>query len=188
MIKIAIIYHSGFGHTEKLAENVKKGAASVPDTSVSLIKSEDAIKDIDNLVDYHGLLFGCPTYMGDVSAEYKKFMEASAAPWYKRAWKDKIAGGFTNSQSQSGDKLNSLLSLAVFAAQHGMIWVSQGELDASTAGKHGDYAAVNRMGSYMGLASQSDQLPPDKAPSSGDLKTAELFGARFANITKRFNR
>ncbi len=38
-------------------------------------------------------------------------------------WSDKLAAGFTNSKTMSGDKLNTLFDLAAFAAQHGMIWV-----------------------------------------------------------------
>lgn len=42
------------------------------------------------------------------------------------AWRDKVAAGFTNSGSKSGDKVNTLISLAIFAAQHHMHWVSLG--------------------------------------------------------------
>lgn len=39
------------------------------------------------------------------------------------AKENKITASFTNSHSLSGDKLNYLMQLVVFAAQHGMIWV-----------------------------------------------------------------
>ncbi len=54
--------------------------------------------------------------MGSASAQFKAFMDASSKVWYTRDWKDKIAAGFTTSASQSGDKLNTLIQLAVFAA------------------------------------------------------------------------
>ena len=41
-------------------------------------------------------------------------------------WKDKIAAGFTNSGSRSGDKLATLIQLALFAARHGMHWINLG--------------------------------------------------------------
>ena len=53
----------------------------------------------------------------------KEFMEKSSRKWYEQKWKNKITAGFTNSHSLSGDKLNYLMQLVVFAAQHGMIWV-----------------------------------------------------------------
>lgn len=37
MIKIAIVYHSGYGHTRKLAEAVHEGASRSEDTDVSLV-------------------------------------------------------------------------------------------------------------------------------------------------------
>jgi multimeric flavodoxin WrbA len=61
--------------------------------------------------------------MGNVSAAFKKFMDDSSKSWFTRKWVDKVGAGFTNSASQSGDKLNTLQTLAIFAAQHGMIWV-----------------------------------------------------------------
>ena len=42
MSTIAIVYHSGFGHTQALAEAVAKGAEAVPNTKVSLIPVADA--------------------------------------------------------------------------------------------------------------------------------------------------
>jgi len=39
----------------------------------------------------------------------------------EQRWKDKVAAGFTNSASQSGDKLSTLFQLNVFAMQMGMI-------------------------------------------------------------------
>ena len=37
MSKVAIVYHSGYGHTQALAEAVAKGAQSVPGIVVSLV-------------------------------------------------------------------------------------------------------------------------------------------------------
>lgn len=56
--------------------------------------------------------------MGSVAAGLKEFMEKSSRKWYEQKWKNKIAAGFTNSHSLSGDKSNSLLQLVVL--QHSM--------------------------------------------------------------------
>ena len=69
------------------------------------------------------IIFGLPTLMGSVAAVYKSFLEWAFAPWRQQRRKDKVAAGFTNSAAQSGDKLNTLFDLAMFAAQMGMIWV-----------------------------------------------------------------
>jgi hypothetical protein len=36
VIRVAVVYHSGYGHTAKQAEAVARGAASVPGTHVDL--------------------------------------------------------------------------------------------------------------------------------------------------------
>ncbi|UYB39719.1 flavodoxin family protein [Streptomyces sp. Je 1-4] len=70
------------------------------------------------------IVFGSPTYMGTASGAFHTFAEASAKRWATRAWQDKLAAGFTNSASTSGDKLHTLQFFTVLAAQHGMSRVS----------------------------------------------------------------
>lgn len=179
MIKIAVVYHSGYGHTKKQAEAVARGA------SAQLISVADVEAHWDDLAQADAIIFGAPTYMGSLSAEFKKFMEASSKPWFSQAWKDKIAAGFTNSASMNGDKLNSLVQLSVFAAQHSMIWVSLGMMPSnSSKAQRND---LNYLGSYIGAMAQSDSdMGADIVPPQGDLDTAEQFGKRVAEVTKQF--
>ena len=51
------------------------------------------------------IIFGAPTYTSSISGPFKVFMDATSKKWFAHAWKDKIAAGFTNSGSHSGDKL-----------------------------------------------------------------------------------
>ena len=104
----------------------------------------------------------------------------------KQRWQNKIAAGFTNSFSMSGDKLNVLIQMAIFAAQHGMIWVGQSEPNQSPENQPGNIHAINRMGSYLGAMAQSENDTPDRTPSLGDLQTAIKFGERVACVTHRF--
>jgi len=186
MTVVAVIYHSGFGHTEVQAKHIGRGAASVSGTVTRLIKVEDIIEDMESLRDVDAMIFGSPTYMGSVSAPFKAFMDASAKIWFAKGWKDKIAAGFTNSHSLSGDKLNTLIQLAVFAAQHGMIWVGQAEANGSPDGEPGKADAINRIGSTLGAMAQSENDAPDVTPPSGDLLTAELLGKRVAESVIRW--
>jgi multimeric flavodoxin WrbA len=181
MTIIAIVYHSGYGHTERQAQAVEKGAASVTGVKTRLIKVTD-ITDPTSLNDADAIIFGTPTYMGSAAAAMKSFMEATSKLWSRQEWKDKVASGFTNSLSLSGDKLNTLIQLNVFAMQHGMIWVGLGELNGSPAGESGKPDATNRIGSFIGAMAQSDS---DITPPSGDLRTAEILGERVAKITKK---
>lgn len=187
MTTIAILYHSGFGHTEVQAKHVEKGAARVEGIETLLINAEDAVNDLDSLDNADAIIFGSPTYMGSVSAPFKTFMDASSKKWFTQAWKDKVAAGFTNSHSMSGDKLNTLIQMNVFAMQHGMIWVGQAEPNGSPAGEPGKADTVNRIGSYMGAMAQSENDSPEVTPPIGDLRTAELLGQRVAEVTKKLN-
>lgn len=191
MTTLSIVYHSGYGHTEKVAqavgEGIKKSGATLHMIKVA---NDGSLIDADweHLNKSDAIIFGAPTYMGSVSGPFKMFMDATSKIWFTKGWQDKLAGGFTNSLSMSGDKLNSLFQMAVLAAQHGMIWVSQAEANASTKepGHSGHAESINRIGSYMGVMTQADNVAPDQSPNSGDLKTAQIFGERMAAAAKRW--
>ncbi len=194
MSKIAIIYHSTYGHTKLQAEAVLRGAESVPTIKAKLYTAEEAAVHMDDLDAADAIIFGCPTYMGSMSAGMKAFIEATSAKWFTLSWKNKIAGAFTNSSSFSGDKLNTLVGLMINAMQHGMIFVGLGLLPSSNkpeemkqiAGPGPD--AHNRVGSSIGPMATSFQVNPPITPSQGDQETAEIYGRRVAEITLQFIR
>lgn len=188
MTTIAIVYHSGFGHTAAVAQSVAAGAASVADTQVHLVPVDEAEAKIELLNGADALIFGSPTYMGGVSAAFKTFMEYSSKIWYARGWQDKLAAGFTVSASQSGDKLASLQQMSIFAAQHGMVWVGAGLLPGNNNSK-GSVEDLNRLGSFLGAMAQANaDEGADVTPPASDRKTAELLGQRVAEAAKRWNR
>ena len=186
--RIAIAFHSGYGHTAKQAEAVAAGAESVPGTVTDLVPLDEPLTDDvwARLTAADAIIFGTPTYMGSPSWVFKKFAEESVRIWAADlAWRDKIAAGFTNSKAMSGDKLNSLVDLAVFAAQHGMIWVGL-DIYPGWAESTASIEDLNRLGSWMGAMAQSDaDLSAEKAPPATDLRTAAALGARVAQVTHR---
>jgi len=190
MSKIAIVYHSGFGHTHVLAESVAAGVREAGAEPV-LLRIEGAGQDfqplLDAVKDADGAVFGAPTYMGDLSAGFRLFAEASAKSWYSQDWKDKLAAGFTVSGSASGDKLQALTSLAVFAAQHGMVWLSTGLLPGTASGKTGP-EDINRLGSFLGAMASAENAPATETnPPLGDHLTARHLGRRIAEAAQRWN-
>jgi multimeric flavodoxin WrbA len=186
MATVAIVYHSGYGHTKKQAEAVNKGVANVAGCKAHLISVDEVANHWEALDAADAIIFGSPTYMGSISAKMKQFMEDSSKRWSKYAWKDKIAAGFTNSGSQNGDKLNSLLQFVVFAGQHAMIWVGLDLMPGNNTSK-GSTNDLNRLGSFLGAMSQSNNdESPEKAPIESDLKTAERLGERVAKVALRF--
>ncbi|MBY6241392.1 flavodoxin family protein [Methylosinus sp. Sm6] len=186
MAHIAIVFHSGYGHTARQAEAVARGAGAAPGATVQLVKVEEVDAHWDDLARADAIVFGSPTYMGGVSAPFKAFMDASSKVWASQGWKDKIAAGFTNSASQSGDKLSTLQHLAVYAAQHGMIWVGLGLLPGNNSSQ-GSIEDLNRLGSFLGAMAQSNaDQGPEHGPPAADLKTAELLGERVAKAAIRW--
>jgi len=187
MANICVVYHSGYCHTARQAYAVANGARSVPGTTVQLVQVKEIDQHWQTLERADAMIFGTPTYMGGVSAPFKAFMDASSKAWLAQKWKDKLAAGFTNSASQSGDKLNTLIQLAVFAAQHSMYWVSLGLMpgNSSSTGSPDD---LNRVGSYLGAMAQSNSdAVPEVAPPSSDLRTAMHLGQRVAALAVRLS-
>jgi NAD(P)H dehydrogenase (quinone) len=185
MTRIAIIYHSGFGHTEVQAKAISIGANSIEGVKACLHQIDTPINiDLNKITRADAIIFGSPTYMGTVSAPFKAFMDTTSDIWVKQLWKDKIAAGFTNSHSLCGDKLNTLIQLTLFSAQHGMIWVGQTQMNQSPKGEAGKPDVQNRMGGFLGAMAQSENDSPAVTPPSGDRATAEKLGVRVALITK----
>jgi NAD(P)H dehydrogenase (quinone) len=184
MADIIVVYHSGYGHTQRMAQAVAEGAGA-------RLLAIDADGNLpaggwEQLLAADAIIFGTPTYMGNVSWQFKKFADASSKPWFAQAWKDKIAAGFTNSAGMGGDKQGTLLTLFTLAMQHGMIWVSQGLMPSNTkAAKRDD---INYLVSYSGAVAQSPSDAGADAMSPGDLETARLFGERIAQVAGRFQR
>ncbi len=184
MSKIVVVFHSGYGHTQRMAQAVAQGAGAE-------LLAIDADGNLpaggwDTLAQADAIIFGSPTYMGSVSWQFKKFAEASSKPWFVQAWKDKFAAGFTNSAGLNGDKQLTLNTLYALAMQHSMLWVSQGLMPANK--KASTRNDVNHLVSYSGAMAQS---PADASPaemSPGDLDTARLFGQRVADVTAKFRR
>lgn len=186
MAKIAIVYHSGYGHTARQAEAVRIGAASVSGIEAALYPvAEMDDGKWETLEQADAIIFGAPTYMGSLSAAFKDFMDKSSKVWFGQGWKDKIAAGFTNSASQSGDKLNSLIQLMIFSQQHAMIWVGVGLLPGNNNSR-GSVDDLNRLGSFSGAMAQSNADQGADAMLESDLKTASHLGARVAEKTLQF--
>ena len=178
-MEIAIVYWTGSGHTRRLAEHVATGVGD----NAHLIDVADVGQAEWQLLDRAAaIVFGSPTYMGSTSAGFKGFMDESSDRWVNQVWADKIAGGFTVATYPAGDKLVTLTQLAVFAAQHGMIWVGLDQIGEAVDPEQG---GMNSDGYCLGLAARSSR---DKSLliDPGDAATAHAFGARITMAAQRW--
>ncbi|MEI6544937.1 MAG: flavodoxin family protein [Methylococcales bacterium] len=182
MTKVAVVFHSGYGHTVKQAEAVAQGAKA----ELIAIDAEGNITEAQwaSLSAADAIIFGSPTYMGTVSWQFKKFADASSKPWFSQQWKDKIFGGFTNSATMNGDKHSTLHYFFTLAMQHSGIWVGTGLMPSNNKAAQRD--DVNYVGSFAGAMMQTaSDASPDEV-NVGDLETARLYGARVAEVASKF--
>ena len=184
MPDIAVVFHSGYGHTQRVAQAVAEAAGGhllaidadgrLPPGGWELLAAVDAI------------IFGAPTNMGGPSWQFKKFADASSKVWYVQGWKDKLFAGFTNSAAMNGDKFATLAYLWTLAMQHGGIWISLGLMPSNDKAARRD--SINYVGGYGGLMTTS---PTDASPAEmarGDLDTARAFGERVAAAVAKLAR
>ncbi|WP_233803795.1 flavodoxin family protein [Paraburkholderia sp. HP33-1] len=185
MPTIVIVYHSGYGHTKKVAEAVLAGALEAGAQAKLMPVGDLDDASWDELAAADALIFGAPTYMGGPSADFKKFADASSKPWFGQAWRDKIAAGFTNSATMNGDKFSTIQYFVTLAMQHSMIWAGTGMMPSNTKAATRD--DLNFVGGFTGLLTQSAaDASAEEAPPPGDLETARLFGERIADVTARW--
>ena len=187
-VKIVIVYHSGYGHTVKIAEAVARGAEAINGASVELVTAEEAPSRWELLDGADAIIMGAPTYMGSLSAPFKTFMDATSHLQYaEKRWEGKVAAGFTNGASRGGDKQNSLVQLMTFAAQHQMHWVNLG-LNYGNNRSYTNEDILNRDSYTLGMAGQADMdQSGDVAPPSSDLRTAEFLGRRVAEVAQELS-
>ncbi len=181
---VVVVYHSGYGHTQRQAQAVAEGAGG----RLLAIDAEGNLPEgaWEELAAADAIVFGSPTYMGGPSWQFKKFADASSKPWFSGAWKNKLFAGFTNSASTMGDKNSTLNYFFTLAMQHGGLWVGSGMMPSNSKSATRDDS--NWMGVWAGAASVS---PSDASPAEmfpGDLAMAREFGKRVVETAWRWAR
>ncbi|MDB9529227.1 NAD(P)H-dependent oxidoreductase [Oscillatoria sp. CS-180] len=193
MRAVAIVYFSANNHTHLMAEAISEGVQKAGHQAELLRITgdqmsegrwkDDAVMEKLNAAD--AIVFGSPTYMGGVAAQFKAFIDAASEVWFAQGWKDKIAAGFTHSSSLSGDKQGTLIYMAINAAQHSMTWINAGDMPSHYLGKSD---GINRLGAFMGVMGQSPMVSGDEEAQldAGDRLTCVSFGDRIAKATQRW--
>lgn len=185
MTSVAIVYHSGFGHTKALAEAVASGVQAIPGVRASLIPVAEAEARAAELDAADALIFGSPTYMGSISAEFATFKDWTSKRWMAGAWKNKLAAGFTSSAQWSGDKQNTLMQIMTLAMQHGMVWVGLG-LQGGYSSSKGSIEDLNRVGASIGAMAQANGDQGVEGIAASDFRTFEALGRRVAEAASRW--
>ncbi|EFJ22332.1 hypothetical protein SELMODRAFT_232063 [Selaginella moellendorffii] len=196
-VKVYIVYYSMYGHVEKLAQEITKGANSVEGVEASLWqvpetlsedvlgkmgappKSEVPIIQPGQLADADGLIFGFPTRFGMMAAQFKAFMDATGGLWRAQTLAGKPAGIFYSTGSQGGGQETTALTAITQLAHHGMIFVPIGYTSGA-----GMFEMVQvKGGSPYGAGTLAGD--GTRQPSKLELETAFHQGKYIAAITKR---
>ncbi|WP_455294720.1 flavodoxin family protein [Vibrio parahaemolyticus] len=192
MSKIAIIYFSKTDVTGQLARAI---AAGVEQQGIKQqgeceilshrIEGSEIIEGrfvkpnlMDELAECDAIIFGSPTYMGGVAAQFKAFADASSESWYHQKWANKVAAGFTSGGALNGDQSCTLQYLQTFAYQHGMMWVGLDKI--SNSGEQN----LNRYGVQGGIVAQGGE---DGQLHASDVATAEYLGKRVAMLIDKLS-
>jgi NAD(P)H dehydrogenase (quinone) len=186
MSVVAIVYFSGFGHTAKHADAVAEGVRSAGATvKVYRLTDQGDLPDGITLQDIgraNAIVYGSPTYIGP-AWQFKKFADACSKLFEPRRWKDKVAAGFTNSASVSGDKFATIVYFWTLAMQMGQIWVGTGLLPARR--KNNTPVDVNWSSGFGGAHAISPaDATVEEAPRIGDLETARLSANASPNYPR----
>ena len=177
--KVAVIFFSETGTTARLAQAVRDGASEVAKAVLWQIDPADIVAGrftngmlLQAADTADTLAFGTPTYMGGPAAQFKAFADATGDRWAAQRWAGKIAGGFTTGSCPNGDQGHTLAYLAVFAAQHGMLWCGL-DIPGGT-----DAENRNRLGTQLGVATHA----ANGALEASDVATARHLGRRLGGM------
>ncbi|KAF3772987.1 putative NAD(P)H dehydrogenase [Nymphaea thermarum] len=143
--KVYIVYYSMYGHVQKLAEEIKKGASSVEDVEAKLWQVPETLSDDIlakmgappkgdapiitpmELADADALIFGFPTRFGMMAAQFKAFLDATGGLWRTQELAGKPAGIFFRPDPRVvGKRLLRILTAITQLVHHGMLYVPIG--------------------------------------------------------------
>jgi NAD(P)H dehydrogenase (quinone) len=168
-VRVLVSYHSETGNTAKLAEAIRKGAASVTGISVTLKKAAE-VKD-EEVVTYDGIVFGAPVHWQSIPPDAKRFLDRVANAYMKVDTRadGRTAGVFCTAGAEaSGKDLARLSMIAEFLA---MRFTIVGGSDAEGFGTLGPQATT--AGKPPGV-------------NAAALEEARRFGERFARLTRQY--
>lgn len=118
MGKVLVLYDSATGHTQKMAEEVARGACEVPGIEVRLRSVDEA--SAEDIFWCDGLAVGTPTNLGVMSWKMKRFWDEIV----DEAWgkvDGKIACVFSSSGGWGGGAELACLSTMIMLVNYGFL-------------------------------------------------------------------
>jgi NAD(P)H dehydrogenase (quinone) len=197
MPKILVLYHSTYGHIEKMAEAVAEGARSVDGAVVDIKRVPELVPEdlarksgykldqaapvanVEDLAGYDAVIVGAGTRYGTAASQMRNFLDQTGGLWMKGALVGKVGSAFTSTATQHGGQETTLIGMIQTLLHHGMLiaglpyaWAGQMRMDEVTGGSpYGATTITGGDGSRM--------------PSDNELDGARWQGRYVAETAKK---
>lgn len=197
MTKVLVLYYTGYGHTEIMAQAVADGVKSVSGVTCDMkrvpeLVPEDVAKSSgmktdhesplatpEELADYDAIIFGTPTRFGNMAAQMRNFLDQTGGLWFQRKLVGKVGSVFTSTASQHGGQETTITSFHTTLLHHGMVivglpysWEGASTLTEISGGTpYGASTIAGADGARM--------------PSENELDGARYQGAHVAKIASK---
>ncbi len=196
MTKVLVLYYSGYGHVETMAEAIAEGAGEVDGAEVTvkrvpeLVPEEVArksglkldqqapIAEPSELADYDAIVFGTPTRFGNMASQMRNFLDQTGGLWMQGALIGKVGSVFASTASQHGGQETTITSFHTTLLHHGMVIVGVpyshkglNEMDEISGGT--PYGATTMAGDGS------------RVPSANELDIARFQGRHVAEIAAK---
>jgi len=203
MVKVLILFYSTYGHLYQLAEEIAKGVREIEGAEVDLKQIPETFSDEvlakvhateakkafahipvatpNDLPNYDAIFFGTPGKYGNVTSQYKDFLDQCGGLWMQNALEGKVAAAFTCTGTQHGGQEATLLAMHPSFFHFGMVVVG---LPYSI--KEQMNATEITGGSPYGLTSTS--ADGSRFPSENERVIARKYGAHVATIAQRLSK
>jgi len=155
MAKILIVYFSEGGNTEKMAKLVREGVNK--EGIEGVVKKVQEV-NVEELLDFEGIIVGSPTYYGTMGSEIKRLFDESVK--FHGRLEGKVGAAFTTSANIGGGNETCILSILEAMLIHGMI------IQGSSQGAHYGAVAIS-------------------SPDAQAKKQCEDLGRRCAQLVKK---
>ena len=200
MVNILVLYYSGYGHVERMAEAIAAGARSVARAEVTMkrvpelmpeevarkagmkLDQEAPIATVDELAHYDAIIFGTPTRFGNMAAQMRNFLDQTGSLWVKGALVGKVASVFASTGTQHGGQETTITSFHHTLMHQGMIIV----------GLPYSFPGLTRMDQISGGtpygATTLAGADGSRQPTENELEGARFQGRHVAEIAARLQR
>ncbi len=204
-MKLLVVYYSMNGHTHRLAEAAAEGALQVGGAEVELRRIPETLSEAElkrrgadaearkifsnvvictpeELEGADAIIFGTPSYLGNMAGQMRTFLDSLGDLWKRNALVGKVGSVFASSGSQHGGQEAAILSFHPTLLHLGMVIVglpysfeSQRRIDEVAGGSpYGATTIAGRTGERM--------------PSETELAGARFQGKYVAEIASKLAR